>query len=178
MRPSVQFIKNTLLPYLEKKKIKISEIISDYRNEYNIKSNDTCVPGTWGYTSEIPAKNKNKKIWIKCQNSPIWITKNIGNPKRKPSEPYQNPKAFTQWLRNTVGKPEYVDFVVLIGLTLDCCLFCTAQELRFRRYKVKILEEATDSYNGTKQEKKMILKNFPLKNWAKSITWKELQKVL
>lgn len=178
IRPAVQFIKNTLLPYLQKKKIKISEIISDYRREYNRKDNNTCVPGTWGYSSEIPVKNKNKNVWIKCQNSPLWVAKNIGNPKKKPSAPYQDPKAFTRWLNGTIGKPEDVDIVVLVGLTLDCCVFCTAQELKFRRYKVRILKEATDTYNGTKQEKEMILKNYPLINWAKPITWKELQKIL
>ena len=177
-RPAVQFIKGTLLPYLQKKKIKISEIISDYRREYNRKDNDTCVPGTWGYTSEIPAKNKNKNVWVKCQNPPIWEKKNMGDRKKKPSEPYQNPKAFTRWLEATTGKPEDVDLVVLVGLTLDCCVFCTAQELRFRRYKVRILKEATDTHAGTKQEKEMILTNYPLINWAKPITWKELQKIL
>ena len=166
-RLSVQFIKNTLLPYLQKRKIKVSEIISDYRREYNRKDNNACIPGTWGYASEIPSENKNKNIWIKSQNSPIWVTKNIGNPKKEPGAPYQDPEAFTQWPNNTIGKPEVVDFVILVGLTLDCCVFCTAQELKFRRYKVKILKEATDTYSGTEQEKKMILKNYPLINWAK-----------
>ena len=146
--------------------------------EYNRKDNDACIPGTWGYISEIPDKNKNENIWIKCQNSPIWVTKNIGDPKKKPSAPYQDPKAFTQWLNNTIGKPEDVDLVVLIGLTLDCCIFCTAQELIFRRYNVSILKEATDTHSGTKKEKEMILKNYPLINWAKPIAWKELQKLL
>lgn len=176
-RPAVQFIKTTLLPYLRRKKIKVAEIISDYRREYDLKDNDTCLPGTWGYTSEIPATDKKKDVWVKCQNSPIWVTKNIGDPKKKPGPPYQDPKAFTRWLTKNIGKPEDVDFVVLIGLTLDCCVFCTAQELRFRRYKVRILEEATDTYMGTKKEKEMILGNYPLVNWAKPITWKELQKI-
>jgi nicotinamidase-related amidase len=178
VRPSVQFIKDTLLPFLQKKKMKVSEIISDYRREYNRKDNDACIPGTWGYISELPAKNENENIWIKCQNSPIWVTKNIGNPKKKPSAPYQDPKAFTRWLNSTIGKPEDIDLVVLIGLTLDCCVLCTAQELKFRRYKVRILKEATDTYSGTKTEKEMILKNYPLINWAKPIAWKELRKFL
>lgn len=177
-RLAVGFIKKILLPYFHKKRIKVSEIILDYRREYNRKDNNACIPGTWGYASEIPTKNKNKDIWVKCQNSPIWITKNIGNSKKQPGTPYQDPKAFTRWLNINIGKPEDVDFVVLIGLTLDCCVFCTAQELKFRGYKVKILEEATDVNHGGKKDKEMILKNYPLKNWARPITWKELQKIL
>ena len=82
IRPSVRFIKTTLLSYLQKREIKVSEIISDYRREYNRKDNDAGIPGTWGYISEIPDKNKNENIWIKCQNSPIWVTKNIGDPRK------------------------------------------------------------------------------------------------
>jgi nicotinamidase-related amidase len=177
-RPAVEFIKTTLLPYLRRRKIKLAEIISDYRREYDLKDNDTCIPGEWGYASEIPARDKHEDVWIKCQNSPIWVTKNIGKAGKKPGKPYQDPKAFTRWLNRNIGKPEDVDFVVLIGLTLDCCLFCTAQELRFRRYKVKVLKEGTDTYNGTKKEKDAVLGHYPLKNWAKPITWKELQKNL
>ncbi|MBI2645192.1 isochorismatase family protein [Candidatus Uhrbacteria bacterium] len=177
-RPSVDFVKGILMPYLQEKNIRVSEIISDYRNEYNKRSNTTCVPGTWGYASEIPAKSRNKEVWIKCQNSPVWVTKNIGDAKKEPGKPFQNPKAFTQWLENNVGKPQDVGMVVLFGLTLDCCVFCTAQELRFRGYTVKILEEATDSYSGMKQEKQIIINNYPLLNWARGIKWKELQKIL
>jgi len=178
LRPSVDFVKKTLLPYLDKKDIKVSEIISDYRNEYNKRSDDTCVPGTWGYESEIPDKLKNKSVWVKCQNSPIWVNKNIGNAKKEPGKPYQDSKAFTEWLDKNIGKAEDVDFVVLFGLTLDCCVFCTSQELRFRGYTIKILEEATDSYSGTKKEKEMILNNYPLKNWAQGIKFMELKKLI
>jgi nicotinamidase-related amidase len=178
VRPSVEFIKKILVPYLQKKKIKISEIISDYREEYNHKDNNACIPGTWGYVSEIPEENKKKDVWIKCENSPIWITKNIGNSKKQPGRPYQDPKAFTRWLNKNIGKPGDVDFVVLIGLTLDCCVFCTAQELKFRQYKVRILKEATDVYRGGEKDKEMILENYPLINWAEPILWKELRKIL
>ncbi|MBI5220356.1 MAG: hypothetical protein HY978_00775 [Candidatus Liptonbacteria bacterium] len=122
VRPAVSFIKNVLLPYLEKRKIKVSEIVSDYRREYGRKDNDACIPGTWGYASEMPVKNKNSNVWIKCQNSPIWITKNIGDPMKRPGMPYQDPKAFSRWLNDAVGKPEDVDLVVLVGLTLDSLL--------------------------------------------------------
>jgi len=65
-----------------------------------------------------------------------------------------------------------VDEVVLIGLTSDSCVLCTAQELSWRGYNVKILEEAVDNYSGNLKEKKQILSSPPLTNWAKSISWK------
>ena len=107
-------------------------------------------------------------------NSPIWTRKNIGNPKKKAGIPYQDTKAFSNWLYETIGKPEEGKIVVLIGLTVDCCVFCTAQELKFRGYNVYILKEGVDTYWG--KDKEEIINTYPLKNWAKSITWEELKK--
>jgi len=174
--PNVRFIKNILVPFLRKRDIKIAEIISDYRQPRPGDLDDSTRPGEIGYISEIPDDVKLKKIWIKCMNSPIWTRKNIGNPNKKPGLPFQNAKAFTKWLNSTIGKPEKVNEVILIGLTVDCCVFCTAQELKFRGYNVKILTEAVDIYSGNKKEKDMILNNKPLLNWAKVISWKELKK--
>ncbi|MDO8538058.1 MAG: isochorismatase family protein [archaeon] len=175
---SVDFIKQTLLPYFRKNKIKIAEIISDYRQPRPGDLDESTQPGKWGYESEIPRDMKLNKSWIKCMNSPIWTRKNIGNPKRKAGLPYQDTKAFTKWLNSTIGKPEEISFVVLIGLTLDCCVFCTAQELRFRGYNVKILKDAVDVYSGNAKQKQQILNNQPLLNWAKVISWNELKKNL
>ena len=61
------------------------------------------------------------------------------------------------------------DEVILFGLTIDCCVLSTAQELNWRGYKVHILEDAVDTYSGKQKEKKMILKNVPLSNWADAI---------
>jgi nicotinamidase-related amidase len=177
-RPAVDFIKETLVPYLLEKNIKIAEIISDYRQPRKGDSGHSCVPGTSGYESEIDERVKTKPIWIKAMNSPAWTRKGAGNPKAKPEEPYPDPGRFTKWLEKAVGKPEDIDLVVLIGLTADCCVFCTAQELAFRGYKVKLLKEGTDTYGGSQKEKKMILENYPLKNWAGWTTWKELKKIL
>jgi len=175
---NVDFIKNILVPFLRENNFKIAEIISDYRQPRPGDLDDSTRPGEEGYISEIPEDVKLKNIWIKCMNSPIWIRENIGNPNKKPGLPYQNPKAFTDWLNYTIGKPKKVDEVVLIGLTIDCCVFCTAQELKFRGYNVKILTEAVDTYSGDPQEKKMILSNLPLLNWANSISWDTLKKIL
>ncbi|MBI2668071.1 cysteine hydrolase family protein [Candidatus Woesearchaeota archaeon] len=178
LHQNVDFIKNTLVPFFRKNNIKVAEIISDYRQPRPGDLDDSTRPGEEGYKSELPKDIKLKNVWIKCMNSPIWTRKNIGNPDKKPGLPYQDTKAFTKWLNSTIGKPENVDEVILIGLTIDCCVFCTAQELRFRGYKVKILREAVDTYSGNPKEKEMILSNPPLLNWAKVISWDELKKKL
>jgi len=110
-------------------------------------------------------------------NSPIWIRKNIGLSNKNPGVPYQNPKKFTKWLNKNVGKPTEVDFIILIGLTIDYCIFSTAQELNWRGYNVQILYEATDAV-GNEEYKNQIVKKSPLLNWAEIIHWKELKKQL
>lgn len=177
-RPSVEFVKNTTIPFLKEKKIKVAEIISDYRQPRPGDTGDCCHPGEWGYESEIPHEVKHKEVWIKCMNSPIWIRENRGVPNKNPGLPYQDSKKFTEWLDNVIGKSEEVDMVVLFGLTLDCCVFCAAQELTFRAYNVKILEEGVDTFSGNHEEKEYILNNPPLTNWAKVISWSELKNQL
>ena len=175
---NVTFIKDILVPYVRKQQIKIAEIISDYRQPRPGDRGDSTRPGERGYESELPDDVKLQNIWIKCMNSPIWTRRNIGNPNKKPGLPYQDPKAFTRWLDSTIGKPNSLDAVVLMGLTIDCCVFCTAQELTFRGYTVKILQEGVDVYSGKPQEKDMILNNYPLSNWASVISWNQLKKLL
>jgi len=173
-RKSVKFVKEIFIPFLRKNNIKVAEIVSDYRQPRPGDRGNLCHPGKKGYESEIPNDVKLKNIWIKCMNSPIWTRKNIGLANKKPGLPYENPKAFDKWLNKVIGKPEIGMEVVLIGLTVDCCVLCMAQELSWRGYKIKILEEAVDTYSGSSQEKKQILSNPPLTNWAKSISWKTL----
>jgi len=178
-RRSVGFVKETLVPFLRKRDVKIAEIVSDYRKPRYRQSRagrgqDLCRPGEPGYQSELPDDVRHGSAWIKCMNSPVWTRKNIGIGGKKPGLPRQDPRAFGRWLEDTVGKPEDVDEVVLIGLTLDRCVLCTAQELYWRGYQVRILEEAVDSHSGSLQEKKQILYHPPLTNWAKAISWKTL----
>jgi len=174
-RPSVIFVNNTLVPFLRAHKIRIAEIISDYRQPRPGDKGDCCRPGEWGYESEIPEDVKLKDSWVKCMNSPVWTRKNIGLAGRRPGLPSQDTDAFGRWLRANIGRPEDVDEVVLIGLTVDCCVLCTAQELSWRGYAVRILEEAVDAYSGNQQEKRRILSNPPLTNWAKPISWNALR---
>ena len=173
-RQSVDFVKNTLVPYLENKNLKIAEIISDYRQPRPGDRGDCCHPGEYGYESEISESAKENNVWIKCMNSPIWVRDNIGDPTKQPGIPYQDPKKFSEWIEKVIGKPEDTE-VVLVGLTLDCCVLCTAQELNFRGYKVKILKEAVDAYSGEQSEKESLCKT-PVENWADVISWEEFQR--
>ncbi len=175
---NVNFIKDTLVPYLRQNDLKIAEIVSDYRQPRPGDLDDSTKPGEWSYESEIPKNAKLDNVWIKCMNSPIWTRKNIGNPDKVPGLPYQDPSSFTKWLDKTVGKPDKSKSIVLIGLTLDCCVLCTAQELAFRGYRVKILAEGVDVHSGNALEKKRILNSRPLLYWAKPISWHALKNAI
>ncbi|MCK6462204.1 MAG: isochorismatase family protein [Candidatus Pacebacteria bacterium] len=175
-RPSVNFVKNTLVPFLENRNLKVAEIISDYRQPRPGDRGDCCRPGEWGYESEIPEAVKDKNIWIKCMNSPIWIRDNIGDQSKRPGLPHQDPEKFSAWIEQEIGKMDDTG-ILLIGLTLDCCVLCAAQEFNFRGYEVKILKEAVDVYTGSLEEKETICKT-PVGNWADVITWEEAKRLL
>jgi len=177
-RPSVGFVKDTLVPFLCERKQKVAEIISDYRQPRIGDRGDLCHPGEWGYESQIPIDIKEDRVWVKCMNSPVWTREHIGDPEGIPGLPFQDPAAFDDWISSTVGKYDELDLVILIGLTVDCCVFCTAQELGFRGFKVVVLEEAVDTNSNDPAEKDLVLHNRPLKNWAKPITWEELNKII
>lgn len=177
-RPSVDFVKEILVPFFRKHSIKIAEIISDYRAPRPSGSTEICHPGESGFESEIPKDIKLKNIWIKSMNSPLWTRTNCGIANKKPGSPFQDSKGFSKWLSDTIGNPDEIENVILFGLTLDCCVLSTAQELCGRGYNVIILEEGVDTYSGDQKEKKWILNNVPLRNWAKTISWKSLQEKL
>ena len=174
-RPSVSFLHKTAFPYMRKKGIKINEIISDYRQPRPGDRGDCCHPGEWGYQSLVP-DNLKKSCWVKCMNSPIWTRKNIGEPKLKPGLPYQNPKAFKKWLDRNVGKPGRV-VPILVGLTIDCCVLATAQELSWRGYFPLILKEAVDHASGKIEDKNKVLST-PVTNWSKVVGWETLKEKL
>ncbi len=176
-RPSVDFIHRTLVPFLRESSIRTLEIVSDYRGPRKGDDRDICRPGEIGYESDIPVDIKVADIWIKSMNSPIWVRENIGDPDLPPGEPYPDPSAFERWLKNNAAEPENTT-IVLYGLTLDCCVLCTAQELSFRGYEVYVLEEGTDTRSGDREEKRYLLSNPPLQFWAKSIRWDDLKEHL
>jgi len=175
---SVGFVKETLVPFCRAQDLKIFEIISDYRQPRPGDAGDGCYPGTLGYQSEIPPDVKSPDVWVKCMNSPIWVRENIGQAGALPGLPYQAPDLFTEWLGKTIGPPQEEEFITLVGLTVDWCVFCTAQELSWRGYAVKILEEATDAVGGDLAYKNQLLTKSPLLNWAGVIRWQELQAFL
>lgn len=174
-RPAVDFIKSTLIPTFEKKNIKVAEIISDYRQPRPGDRGNFCWPGTWGYESIIPKSIKKEPVWIKCMNSPVWIRENGGNKDKEPGLPYQDGNKFQEWLNQMVGSSNQMIEVILLGLTSDCCVLSTAQELNWRGYKPLILKEAVDNYSGDQKEKELVLNNLPLTNWASIVSWKDLK---
>lgn len=173
-RPSIVFMKEILIPSVIERGVKMAEIISDYRQPRpSINKKDYCVPGTIGYESEIPADAKKGEPWIKCANSPIWTRDNIGDGSKKPSYPYQDPQKFNDWIAQEIGSPEETE-ILLVGLTLDCCVLCSAQEFGARGYKVKIIKEAVDTFSGDQVEKELLYKT-PLYNWAEVVSWEEVR---
>jgi nicotinamidase-related amidase len=173
-RPSVIFMKEVLIPYVIEHNIKMAEIISDYRQPRpSTNKKDYCVPGTIGYESEIPADAKKVEAWIKCANSPIWIRDNIGDASKQPGHPYQAPQKFNDWIASEIDSPEETE-ILLVGLTLDCCVLCSAQEFRARGYKVKIIKDAVDTFSGDQTEKESLCKT-PLYNWAEVVSWEEVK---
>jgi len=172
-KPSVEFLKEKLIPFLKEKNIKISEIISDYRQPRLGDRGDGCHPGTWGYESIIP-KDLVKSVWVKCMNSPIWIRDGIGNKDKIPSLPYQDPKAFENWIKKNIGTPSET-IPVLIGLTIDCCVLSTAQELNWRGYYPLVLREGVDHASGKIEDRDRLI-NDPVANWADVVNFDDLKK--
>jgi nicotinamidase-related amidase len=172
-RPSVDFVKNTVTPYFEKNRIKLSEIVSDYRQPRPGDSGDCCHPNTWGYESIIPNYIK-KDVWVKCMNSPIWVRDNIGTSIEPAGIPHQDGAKFQLWLDKNIGGLNLGIDVVLFGLTVDCCVLSTAQELCWRGYKVHILRDAVDTYSGRSDDKELVLDHTPLLFFADVVNWNDL----
>ncbi len=176
-RPCIDFIKDELAPYCRAHDLKIAEIVSDYRLPRPGDEFECNVPGTTGYESEIPQEIKYSPIWVKSMNSPVWTRENAGVANKKPGLPYPDTQAFQNWLYQTIGRPEEVSAVVLIGLTIDCCVLCTGQELSYRAYPVHFLVEGVDTIDGNQEEKARILES-PASNWGEAIHWADFQKMV
>ena len=171
-KASVSFMKETLFPFLTGKNIRINEIISDYRQPRPGDRDESCVPGIWGHESIVP-KELVKARWLKCMNSPLWIRENIGDPNKEPGLPYQDTDKFTTWLTTNLGKPGEVTPIVF-GLTIDCCVLSTLQELSWRGYYPWVLKEAVDHYSGKPEDKEVVLKTVA-SNWVEVISWADLK---
>ena len=172
-RSCQEFIPATLLPWLRHTGASISEIISDYRLPRPSEREAYCIPGSPGYESLIPSDLVKGPRWIKAMNSPAWRRKNGGDASKDAGIPFADPDGLSAWLESSLGAPGESD-VILMGLTLDCCVLCVAQELYFRGYKARYLVEAVDTYNGTKAEKDAMF-HTPLPMWGSPITFAELK---
>ena len=169
---AVLFLQTNIFPSIKEKKIKINEIVSDYRQPRPGDTGDCCHPGEWGYESIIPREVVNS-VWVKCMNSPIWVRDGIGDANEKPGLPYQDTESFGSWLKENIGEPDSV-IPVLFGLTIDCCVLSTAQELAWRGYSPLVLKEGIAHSSGKVEDRDKILET-PLPNWAKVVTWEELK---
>lgn len=176
-KPSVAFMRRTLFPYLRKHRLKVNEIISDYRQPRPGDTDESCRPGSWGYESLVP-DDLRKSLWVKCMNSPVWIRKNIGKKgAATPGLPYPDPKAFNAWVKKNIGKPGEV-IPVLFGLTIDCCVLSTVQEFRWRGYEPIIIREAVDHASGKIKDRDVVLAKSALRWWANTMRWKDFLKVV
>lgn len=165
---SVLFVINRILPELNNCGIKISEIISDYRQPRCLDDSELCIPGTWGYSSVIDKHCVYGSPWVKAHNSPVWI--------REQNHVVQRCDKFDVWLIEQDITP--ASSVYIFGLTLDCCVLCVAQELYFRGIQPYIIIEGTDVYSGNSTEKEQFLKMDFWKNWMKTIKWCDLKEKL
>ncbi len=173
LRPSVEFVLKRLVPFFRANKIKLYEIISDYRQPKPRSTRNNCVPWTRWFESVIPKDIKFAKPWVKAMNSPIRVRENIFDWSKETSMPYQDSHLFDERLLNNIWPRDLRSEIILIGLTLDCCVLCLAQELSRRWYKVTTIIETVDTYSWDQDEKNMILSNYPLKKWLSSITWNQ-----
>ena len=171
---SVDFIKNTLIPMLIDKNIKVSEIISDYRLPRGKSKNESCVPGTFGFESLLPKKIRKGEPWIKCMHNPLWTRNNIGRVGTKLGEPYQDHSAFDAWIHEHLTNKR----VVLFGLTTECCVLQVASELYFRGFEVYCIYEATDPMNERLKYKDEIMDHSTFTLYAKTIHFNEFLQMI
>lgn len=171
---STDFIKNKLIPLLISKKLKVSEIISDYRLPRGKSKNESCVPGTKGFESMLPKELRYGEPWIKCMHNPLWTRKNIGTANKEPGLPYQDHLAFNDWIKSHL----FFKKAVLFGLTTECCVLQVASELYFRGFDVYCLYEATDPMNERLKYKDEIINHSTFTLYVKTIHFDEFLKML
>ena len=162
-KPSITFLKENIFPYLKEKNIKVNEIVSDYRQPRPGDYGEGCIPGEWSYESVMP-KDLQKSLWVKCMNSPIWIRKNGGNPKKKAGLPYADSKKFGKWIKKNIGNREDTT-PVIFGLTIDCCVLSTVQEFRWRGFNPIVIRD-------------IVLEKTALRWWGKTMNWEDFKKLI
>lgn len=171
---SVNFIKNTLFPWLKSNNLKSAEIVSDYRLPRGKSNNESCVPGTKGFESLLPNELRNGQQWCKCMHNPLWVRENIGVPNAKIGDIFQDPVGFSHWVSAHLPQKN----IVLFGLTADCCILHVAAELYFRGHDVYCIYEATDPMNERLSHKDFILKHSSLSIYSKILHFDELDELM
>jgi hypothetical protein len=173
-RKSPEFVRRTLLPFIKRNQIPVAEIISDYRQPRPGDLDSSCIPGTLGYASELSPEVAGPR-WIKCMNSPLFTRDGVGAFNVEPGLPRIDAPGFMRWIDEVIGKPDPKKPIILFGLTLDCCVLCTAQILRMLGYEVQILSEGTDTYRGGPKARAYYE---VVSNWATLISFREFKKLV
>ncbi|HYY57392.1 MAG TPA: hypothetical protein VE842_08665, partial [Pyrinomonadaceae bacterium] len=73
-----------------------------------------------------------------------------------------------------VGLPAADSEIILIGLTIDCCVLSVLEELRYRGYQASVLNEGVDTYSGDAEEKDFLIRKV-VPYWGKAAGWEELK---
>ena len=173
-RPCVPFLRDTFFPFVQARGSTVAEIISDYRVTEPGSDLSTCVPGTWGYQSLVPADLRHPSVWVKAEPSPAWTRAGAGQAAQLPGVPYPAPDAFGAWLSATIGPPTVHQEIILVGLMLEIYVLSTFQELKYRGYRAKVLFEGVDTYSGEHEQKQVLFETlFPF--WGQAISWPEVK---
>jgi nicotinamidase-related amidase len=174
-RSCVPFLQDTFFPFVRARGCTIAEIISDYRVAEPGSGTSSCVPGTWGYQSLVPADLRHGSVWVKAEPSPAWTRAGAGHVEHLPGEPYPAPEALGAWLCATVGPPTVHQEIIVVGLMFEICVLSTLQELKYRGYRAKVLVEGVDTYSGDGEQKQVLCETlFPF--WGQAVTWAEVQR--
>ncbi|MEN8190093.1 MAG: hypothetical protein ABFS19_09625 [Thermodesulfobacteriota bacterium] len=176
-RPCVDFITETLLPYCLANGLQIAEIISDYRQPRLTDQLSYCIPGSEGYQSIIAAGLRNGEPRVKSTHSPAWVREKSEKGDAEPGLPVPDPAGLDSWFSRLLGPPDEELRIVLIGLTLDCCILSTAQELHFRGYHVRYLVEAVDTYDGSIPARDFLLRT-TMASWGEPLSWRKFLKMV
>jgi nicotinamidase-related amidase len=174
-RACVPFLRDTFFPFVHARSYTIAEIISDYRATEPGSGASTCVPGTWGYQSLVPADLRHPSVWVKAEPSPAWTRAGAGHAEQLPGVPYPAPDAFGTWLAATIGPPTAHQEIILVGLMLEICVLSTLQELKYRGYRAQVLFEGVDTFSGGVAQKQVLFETlFPF--WGQGVRWQDVQR--
>lgn len=173
-KPCLLFLRSTLFPYLESSGMQISEIVSDYRQPRPGYTKGCCEPGQWGHDSIVPAGRTGSRL-VKSMNSPVWTRENIGEADGEPGRRIPTPSGSPRGCELRWGTRRRCPGSV--GLTVDCCVLCVAQELSWRGYETLVLREGVDCPSGKPDDRDTILAT-TVQNWAGTIVWQQLMTLL